>query len=245
MKYNKIMFLFLMLFLMTSLCGCVKVQEMTEEQSDLVAEYSAGVLLRYSYRYDRRLVTKDQLAKENQDENGAGNTITSEATVTPEITPTPQPAASGDTASGSGVDGQQTAEHPTVALNDVYHMEGLDFSYQSYQFCKKYSTQITAEKGQTLLVVEFNVKNRSGKKQKVNLGKRNISYQLTVDGSEYQPTISILSNMGLNFLNTTIPSGKTEKAVLIYRMSEERKQASEITLSVEDGDKVSIVKIKE
>lgn len=244
MKYNKILLLFLMLFSMTSLCGCVNVQEMTEEQSDLVAEYSAGVLLRYSYRYDRRLITKEQLAAENQKENGAENAVHSEVTATPDITPTPQPAATGDTASGSSVEEPQATERPTVALNDVYHIDGLDFSYQSSRFCKKYSTQITAEKGQTLFVATFNVKNQTGKKQKVNLGKRKISYKLTVDGSEYQPTINILSNMGLNYLNTSIPSGKSEKAVLIYRMSEERKQASEITLSVEDGDKVSIVKIK-
>ena len=236
MKYNNILLLFLMLFLMTSLCGCVNVQEMTEEQSDLVAEYSAGVLLRYSYRYDRRLITKEQLAAQDESENEAGSTAVPEATPSP----SPQPADAATAVSGSSVDEARA----TVSLNDVYHVNGLDFSYQSHRFCKKYSTQIKAEKGEVLFVAEFKVKNRTGKKQKVNLGKRNISYNLTVDGSEYQPTISILPNMGLNYLNTAIPAGKSEKAVLIYRMSEERQQASEITLSVEDGDKVSIVNIK-
>lgn len=239
MKYNKILFLFLLLFLMASLCGCVNVQEMTEEQSDLVAEYSAGVLLRYSYRYDRRLITKEQLTAQNQSENVAENTAAPKAS--PEAAPTPQPADTGGTVSGSSVDETASA---AVALNDVYHINGLDFSYQSYRFCKEYSTQIKAEKGETLFVAEFRVKNQTGKKKKVNLIKRNISYDLTVDGSEYKPTISILSNMGLNYLDTTISAGKSEKAVLIYRMSEEREKAVEIALSVKDGDKVSIVNMK-
>lgn len=243
MKHNRIAFLLLTLFLMLSLCGCVNGPDISEEQSDLVAEYAAGVLLRYSNQYDRRLITKEQIEKENQKKN-ADSTATPETTVAPSATPTPVPSSADEPVpDGSGTEAQVT-ERPTVALNEIYRVEGVDFSYQSYRFCKKYNSQIRAEDGQTLLVVEFNVKNQSGKKKKVSLGKKKISYKLTVDNSEYQPSISILENMGLNYLDTTIPAGKSENAVLIFRMAEERKEATAISLDVEVGNRLSKLKLK-
>ena len=243
MKYNRIAFLLLTLFLVLSLCGCVNGPDISEEQSDLVAEYAAGVLLRYSNQYDRRLITKEQIEKENQKKN-ADSTAVPETTTAPSATPTPVPSSADEPVpDGSGTETQAT-EQPTVVLNEIYRVEGLDFSYQSYRFCKKYNSQIKAEDGQILLVVEFNVKNQSGKKKKVSLGKKKISYKLTVDNSEYQPSISILENMGLNYLDTTIPAGKSENAVLIFRMAEERKEATAISLDVEDGNRLSKLKLK-
>ena len=243
MKHNRIAFLLLTLFLMLSLCGCVNGPDISEEQSDLVAEYAAGVLLRYSNQYDRRLITKEQIEKENQKKN-ADSTAAPETTAAPSATPTPVPSSENEPVPNDSGMEEQSTEQPTVPLNEIYRIEGLNFSYQSYRFCKKYNSQIKAEDGQTLLVVEFNVKNQSGKKKKVSLGKKKIAYKLMVDNSEYQPSISILENMGLTYLDTTIPAGKSENAVLIFRMSEERKEAAAISLAIEDGNRVSMVKLK-
>ena len=60
MKHNRIRLLFVMLFAIMTLCGCLDVKNMTDEEADMVAEYSAGVLLRYSDTYEWRLITKEQ-----------------------------------------------------------------------------------------------------------------------------------------------------------------------------------------
>lgn len=256
MKHNRIMFTFAVLMSMVALSGCMDMKNLSEEHANMIAEYSAGVLLRYSDTYERRLITKEQLAKEQPEEKSEKAQETPAA-----VLPTPTPASASTTtsaSSGTAVQAEETSEggetaeednRKEVPLNNLYHANGLDFSYHSYQFCDKYTEKgtdstIMAGKGETLLVVSFHVRNTSGAKKKVNLVKRNIEYQLVIDGMEYLPGINILKNGGMNFLNTTISKGKTETAVLIYTVSAERKKASEIKLVAKDGNKKTSIQMK-
>lgn len=272
MRYNRIWMMLSLLAMVFILGGCMNVQDLTEKETDIVAEYSAGILLRYSDQYERRL-----MAKENKGED---------QTAVPAVTPVPTPnetiipdgsetAANstdetGGSADGTGAGGTDaadgnangadaasgsSAEEDTseqVSLNDLFHIKGLDLSYKSYQFCDKYpkgdndTFAITAGKGETLLVVHFQVRNKSGAKKKFSLGERakDISYTLNVDGNEYQPGINILKNTGLNYLNTTIKKGGKEDAVLIFTMAEERRQASGISLQIKEGNKAVNLQLK-
>lgn len=56
------------------------------------------------------------------------------------------------------------------------------------------------------------MKNTRRSKRKIELGNKKIDYTLNVDGNNYQPGISILENMGLNYLDTTLKSGGSEEA---------------------------------
>lgn len=238
MRRNRIVALVIALS-MLSLNGCMSVGDLTEKQSDFVAEYSAGLLLRYSDRYERRLLTKEQLEKQ-------GIEPTAEVSPTPMVSAEPTATApEADATNDSGEEPEATAI-PNVEMNEIYQLDGIKVRYDSYEFANKYgSSQIRAEDGETLLIVSFEVKNVSGKTKKVNLMKRTgITYTLDVDGHEYQPGISILENGGMNQLLTTLKPGKKEKAVLIYRMDQERKTASSITLSIADGDKQSKLTLK-
>ena len=67
MKRNGI-FILLTILSILSLTGCADLSDLTEEQSNLIAQYSAGVLLRYSDSYERRLITKEQLKKQGAEE---------------------------------------------------------------------------------------------------------------------------------------------------------------------------------
>ncbi len=239
MKHDRIWLALLLSAVVATLCGCSGIGGLSEENSDLVAEYSAGVLLRFSDQYQYRLITKDQLAAEQQKKSGEGETAE-----------TPQPATappdvSSDSSAG-GVEG--TSEQQPVSLNDVYQQSGLDFSFKSGRFCNRYREKggapIVAQAGEVLYVVSFRVKNTSGKAKSVDLRKSGISYLLTLDDSEFQPGINILSNGGLNYLKTKIGKNETEEAVLIFNVAKSRKNASSIQLAVENGEKTALIKIK-
>ncbi|MCR5691765.1 MAG: DUF4352 domain-containing protein [Eubacterium sp.] len=148
----------------------------------------------------------------------------------------------------TGQEGQGTESLETNAkLEDIYGKEELAVTYKSYEFMDKYresSSQITASEGNTLLLVKFKVKNLASSKRRIRLGKKKIEYSLNVDGSVYKPGISILDNMGLNYLDTTLDAGKSEEADLVFEMSKDKISASSITLTVTRGDQVSGVKIK-
>lgn len=271
MRYNRIWMTLALLAVVLILGGCMDVQDLTEKETGLVAEYSAGVLLRYSDEYERRLITKEQRTEEAADVSAPDETSPA-VSATP--APTPLPDASGDPAgsgkpaasedsdtSGDSADAGdpvpdaqpvQTDTSKQISLNELYHIKGLDFSYQSYQFCDKYpkngnaTSVITAGKDETLLVVRFRIRNKSGKKKKVSFGKRaqKISYVMTVDGNEYEPGLSILPNTGLNYLNTTIKKGAAEEAVLIYTMAAERRQADSITLQIKEGNNAVNIQLR-
>lgn len=237
---NRIWMIPVLLVVTLSLWGCMDVQDLTDEEGNMVAEYSAGVLLRYSEQYERRLVTKEQREEKKPEETAVPSAVAP-------ASPTPAPMPS----SGDGRTGQQeTADK--VSLNDLYDMKGIDFSYQSYQFYDRYPNNdnsiasVVAGKDEILLVVSFQIHNQSGTDKKVSLGKRaeHISYTLTVDGEEYQPGITILENTGLNFLNTTIKKGGKEEAVLVYTMAKERKRASSISLRIQEGNKAADIPLK-
>ena len=268
MRYNRIWLTLALLAVILVLGGCMNVQDLTEEEAGLVAEYSAGILLRYSDQYERRLITKDQ--RKEEDTVVSVPSVTSPAvSATPAPTPaslpdgSEDPAASaapgGDSAvssdSGDPAPDAQPVEADTseqVSLNELYHIKGLHFSYESYQFCDRYpkssnsTSVITAGKDETLLVVKFRIRNKSGKKKKVNFIKRakKISYIMTVDGNEYEPGLNILPNTGLNFLNTTIKKGAAEEAVLIYTMAKERRQAASIALQIKEGNNAVNIQLK-
>ena len=241
MKRNRIVALIAILS-MISLTGCMDMGNLTEEQSDLVAEYSAGVLLRYSDRYERRLITKEQLDKQGVEIEDVLPTATAEAT------PTPVTDVSTDETTADGSSEPEVTEVPGVPVNDFYHLDGVTVAYDSYQFVKKYESisQIRADKGETLLIVTFLLNNTSGKTKNIDLmhNRTDISYTLDVDGSQYQPGIDILENGGMNNLSTKLKSGKKEKAVLIYRMDQAQKNASSITLTIAEGNQQSKVTLR-
>ena len=243
MNHKKICLGFAFLLSISTLSGCTNVKNLSDEESDMIAEFSAGVLLRYSESYPYRLITEEQ-QKENP-----------EVTETPAPTEVAVPTETPNVPSSSGVSAQENpedsdevkAEENTVSLNELYQVKDVEFTYKSYQFCNKYgkgNSLILAEENKSLLVVAFDVKNTSGTNKKVNLMQRNIEYHLNVDGSEYLPGISILENGGLNYLSTMIPKGKTEEAVLIYTVAKEQKQASQISLSIKDGEKKSQIQLR-
>jgi hypothetical protein len=141
--------------------------------------------------------------------------------------------------------GSEPTDAPAVSLDELYHLDGVKVSYDSYRFSKKYGDQIKADKGQTLLIVSFRLKNESGKKKKVSLMDRTgIEYKLDVDGEQYSPQISILANGGMNYFEDTIEKGKSEKAVLIFRMDQGKKSASSIHLTITEGNENASVEIK-
>lgn len=236
MKYNRIGLLFVMLFAIMTLCGCLDVKNMTEEEADMVAEYSAGVLLRYSDTYEWRLITKEQREKAGE-----------EPTAVPVATSSPsEPPKATGTGEGSTTDTDTPAVAPSepdspvmqeVALDDIYRLDGVSVRFKNAQICSTYKNiQVPAGNKERLLVVTFELHNKSSKTKTVNLMKRNIEYPLVINGETYQLGINLLKGNDLKYLDTKIKPGKTEKAVLIYNIPESvAKRGSRANVTVREA----------
>lgn len=223
-----------------SLTGCANMKDLSDEQASEIAEYAAGVLLQDSDKYPYRLITKE-------DEDGE-----STPTATPLVTPTPsetpavteEPSAATQTSADAKEQATDTPKKE-VSMNDLLHADGVDVSYTSHRLSDKYgSSEIRAEQGKKMLLVFFSVKNNSGVKKKVNFANRkNITYQVDVDGAQYFSQPCLLENE-LDYLDTTIAKGKEKTAILVFQVDKSAANASSITLSMEEGDNKASVKIK-
>ena len=102
MKYNKITAVCIAGVVAVSLTGCMdSVKDLSDEKSDMVAEYSAGLLLRHSDSYSKRLVTKaDQTGNNSQED------VQTTATPAPVVSKTPSsasPVPSSDNPAETGI----------------------------------------------------------------------------------------------------------------------------------------------
>ncbi len=205
---------------MFMLAGCVQMRELTEGEQDIVAEYSAGIVLQHAENYKKRLEIQETPAAPESSQPP-------QATAAPENTPEPA------TAEGSGEEPSLTQ----VSLDDLYQVSGMEAKYTSFKSCDKYSNQIAAHEGEWLYIVNFRVTNTTKKPLKVDLSERRIKYLLNVDGSEYQAHPSFLDNGGMDFLKTKIPPGASEKAVVVFRVPEKAKNPGSVTVTVRDEGK--------
>ncbi|MCM1246758.1 MAG: hypothetical protein NC293_14055, partial [Roseburia sp.] len=209
-------------FSMFALAGCVSSKNLTEEEQDIIAEYSAGILLQNEEKYERKLVKQDIPAAPE-------TTTPPPATAEPETTPVP----SSDSATG-GDEGETGSEVP---LNDIYGMAEIEVRYDSYTVCREYTSEVRAGKGNVLYVAKYKVKNTTSKALKIDLIKRKIAYSLNLDGTSYDAAPSFLKNGGLNYLDTKIKAHSSEEAVLVFEVPEAAKNAASAVLTVQDEEK--------
>lgn len=235
MKANRIILLAVMLFSMTALYGCMDVKNMTEEEADMVAEYSAGVLLRYSDTYPWRLVTQEQAEKM---EETPAPSWTSEAPATP--APTTEITEQGVETKNIGQTQPVTEEkNETVkkaSLQELLGLKGIKIHFKGTSLCRSYKNiQVPDGSGEELLVAEFEIQNTTSSAQKINLMKKKLEYPLEVNGQIYLTGINILRGNDLNYLDVRIGAKKKVKAVLIYNIPESvAKKQTEGTLTVRD-----------
>lgn len=246
-------------FSMVMLAGCSYSTKLSTEDQDKIAEYSAGVLLQHYTKYSRRLIKQEEASPQATEESAGTMSPTeqgqtqSDNTVENYTTGTGGSGTGSAAASGSdsaGKDGNEEENINEVSLQDLYHVAGMNVSYDSYVVCKEYpkkssAVKLTAKKGQRLIVVRFDLKNETSKNLKVKLDrkKRDIKYSLDVDGAVYNPSMVMQANGGMNNLNTSLKAGGSEKAVLVFEIPKASQDPGSAVLTVKEGENRSVVRL--
>ena len=234
------------------LVGCAELPNISEQQGDMIAEYAGGVLLRYSSKYDLRLVKNDvdeDGVEDSKELTASGSAAEASPEVSPEASPSPSASADAkESAKPEKSSEPEPTEEPEISLDELYGIRGLHFSYKEAMYTNEYpknsdAVEITPEEGQILYVVVFKVKNTGKKAVKVNLIERQIHYELDVGGDSVLPVVSLLPNGGLNYLMTTIRPGKTEEAALIFNLDQGKRGTKGNTLTITEGEKSVTVKL--
>lgn len=242
-------------FLLIALCcgvmltGCAKLTDVTEQQSDELAEYVAGTVLRYTKNYDEALIypdtTKEEvlpvkntsLVEEKNDTTKIEN-VTDETVKTPQNTETTQVKEEEVTEPAKDSVSVKQLFEEVIGNKYVVSYKGNE-SYKTYPKSNE-SLTLEAEKGYKFITFKFNVKNTTKKESNVNLVNKDITYSLSnKSGVSYKPCITLLTN-DIQYFKAKIGSNKSKKAVIIFQVPEDVKE-KDLTLSINYKDKSAVI----
>ncbi len=236
--------LVLVTFMMLSLTGCIHEYRLSEEATDVAAEYMAGILLEYDENYEKELLNREELealiAKEGREaEDSGANSSDSKPTKAPDR----------DVQSS---DGEEASDQPTedISISEVIKAEGFDISYKSYKLYNVYPEDetgayfsLTPMEGNQLFVVSFIAKNLTDKEKRLDLKKSKVDYQLDINvGSIYKPLPTLLEN-NLKYIDMKFGAGKKEEVLLVFEIPKDMK-LNDINLIISNGAKTEIIDIK-
>jgi len=228
--------LIIIICFMLSLTGCIQEYSAAEQQNDAVAEYMAGLLLKYDEDYEQGLTKMSE--------------IQVESTTTDMDIDTPTPTADQDDDSTVNSDGPEVVTQKDYTLTEVIGEKDFDIQFTGYQITDTYPEDIestyfslTPRVGNQLLVASFSVLNNTGSEKALNLSKAKIIYQLDINvGTIYKPSLTLLEN-DLQYIDIAIKGGKTKTVLLIFEVSKD-KDIAEINLVISKDNKSEIIKVK-
>ncbi|MBQ9984409.1 MAG: hypothetical protein IJP29_07450 [Lachnospiraceae bacterium] len=228
------------------LCGCSQVVDLTDEETQLIAEYAADVLLKHDLNYKDRIEAGNEKAQEMATEEMQENTgdetqeqITEEAD-TEETTMEQSTTESGDEQAPQATEGEDegtgTAEATDIGTESnigvIAGLVGVDITYRDYTITDKYPATdeqgefifLEASEGYQLLVVRFDVVNTTDGVVSVSLLDKELDYRVVCNGTKAaKPMLTILMD-DLGTLETNVESGTAQEAVLVFQISDNMQQ---------------------
>lgn len=229
---RRLKFSMLILLVMITLGGCSKSINLTDEETDMFAEYISKEVLERDKYYDQELLTQEYDEDEEEEETtstaGTNQGVTNVGYVTSLNTEKKNSVATVDEILGTS---SVSVSYRDAKLYDSYPEDGNNYFI------------IASSKGYQLLVVTFELKNTSGKDASYSKLTSNVSYSLKMEnGSTYNPLLTLLVD-DLQFVNKEIPAGKTQEGVLVFRIAENEVKTKG-TLEIVSGTKGATLEIK-
>lgn len=216
---------------MLLLTGCASSISLTDNESDVVAEYIAGLMFKYDKNYEEALI----LPEESEEE-------------VVKATPTPTQGAISDS---DKVTTSQNSNHDAnlQAVSDfteVIGVKNLKIEYSGYEVKDSISDDyfnIESGKEKNLVIVKFKLINTSSKDIPLNLTKSNISYQLDINTGNFQkPLLTFLDN-DLRLIDTTVKANSTLDTVLVFDVSD-NVDLNVVNVIISNLQKTAIIKLK-
>lgn len=212
------------------LTGCVDAMpDLTAEQSDIIAEYAAGLLLKYSPRYQYRIVSEEELAAAIADRQTSSEPE-SEPVTAPEQTQLPAentPEAPSENASTEPESQPaQVASAEDVDFAAELGIDDLIIRYQSFEVCSSYphnssGFSMDAAKGKKWLILHFDLEGLPEEDVNCNFFDSDIKLNANINNSISVSALEaiMLPNNIINY-NDTVKAGETVDVVAVAEIND-------------------------
>ena len=201
------------------LTGCIdSMPDMTEEQSELVAEYAADMLLKYSPNYHYRIADEEEVAsaEAEMETSQEEETMQEESQPSQDLSQT----GSGETVSvGAETSVEDGSEYDLAAF---FGMDPFSIMYASCEATDAYPNaesgvgfSVTAPQGYNLLVLHFDVENLGEEAAQCDLFDQISKVTVNVNDAGYVQALSTLLTNDLTTYMEDIPAGEVADAVVV------------------------------
>lgn len=225
------------------LCGCTKYPNMKQEDYDLVAEYAAGLLLKYSETSDNRLMSIDEANDILTFEEAIEDVVEQEEEEEPVVDAEETIEESVEETDTPVIDKSEQEEVVSAPIGETMGMDMLSIQLNGYEIKDSYPDEsgaffaLDAGEGNKLLVAKVILINTSDSSVDINMLEQNISYKVSLDGSGYKFALSTMLLDDLSTYVGTIGSGNSVELVLISEWNEELlNNISNPTLYIKNGE---------
>lgn len=217
----------LVLLCMAALTGCGKNDiSLTNEENDLVAEYIAGTLLKYSYdnewKYQKLNTAQKTGVTTTAGTNSSTQTPTQSQAGNSQKPTASSSSAASTTASVSGTAGT-TSTDLMGSLPSALGLSGVTVKYKDYVTGSSYPSDayvsVPAQSGCEVVAVELTLTNTSGQAVTLN-SSGNVTFKLEVGGTGVGNYASILKNDITALKNVSLAAGASKDVVVLFQVKE-------------------------
>ncbi len=240
--------------------GCTKTIELSDEESKLIAEYAAELLIKYdrniNLKYDEAQIeaaiasASDATEEEITTEEATTEEVTTEEVTTEEIsTDTDAPSeeivtedVDADTVLSSDYDIAEFVGETNISIHYLYYM--LVDHYPSYDKEGLYM-EIEAPTGYKLLVLKFSMENKTDEEQYIDLYSKDINYKVILDDSRAASQMLTILMDDLYTYQSTLDGSMYEETVLLFQLSDEIAESmTDLKLQVDDGTNKIVIQLQ-
>ncbi|MBO4265751.1 MAG: hypothetical protein J5910_01010 [Lachnospiraceae bacterium] len=224
-----------------ALAGCeiVPSLNLSEEQSELVAEFAAGKLIEYVKGHPGGLMILEDVdrsevnpgMKKEEEEPQLPGALPGEPVNNNPEPPSPEGEDGAPAVPESIPDDEALAPAPeaiaapTKSIAESIGASGADITYSHYEVCSAYpddkeelAFSMRAAQGKDLLVVHFNVASQSGEDVEIHTDSTDFKVRLMLNGSDrIRGDVTFLANDLTNY-SGTVSSGETADGVFVFEI---------------------------
>ncbi len=217
----------LVLMCMAALSGCGKDDvSLTNEDNDLIAEYIAGTLLKYSYdnewKYQKLNTAEKTGVTTTAGTNSSTQTSAQSQAGSSQSTAASSSAAVSNAASNSNTAGT-AATDLLASLPTALGLDGVAVTYKDYVTGSSYPSDayvsVPAQSGCEIVAVELTLTNTSGHAVTLN-SSGNVIFKLQTGDTSVSNYASILKNDITALKNVGLAAGESRDVVVLFQVKE-------------------------
>ncbi len=204
------------------LTGCMDhMPDMSEEQSALIAEYAADMLLKYSPNYDYKIADEEVFVEEEtnipEEVLMEGDNEETAEVLEVSVTSTVEKGA------------EQEPDVPfayEIDFAENLDMEDVEIRYDSMEVCSAYPEgadgsgfSVNAANGNSLIVLHMTIENTSEAVITCDLFEKDLDVSMKVNGGNYKKASNTLLINDFATYMEEIPVGESREAVIVIETS--------------------------